>query len=268
MKNYRKLALATAVAAATMAAGAANATMLQFEFTNNSASEGLYLTPFLSVFHDGTYDAFNAGATASAGIEAIAEEGDVSVERAAAEAAGFTTAVAANAAGFPGAPVIDPGETASFVIDLDPTSERFISFFSMVIPSNDIFIGTNNPTAYSLFDAAGNFSGIGPIEILGGDVYDAGTEENNGLGAPFSADGGTATDTPGGVISLGPDLSVLAGITRPAGLGPVITTQGASDLLATVTVTEIAPVPLPAGGLLLLGGLAAMGGVLRRRSAS
>ncbi|MEM9795599.1 MAG: spondin domain-containing protein [Pseudomonadota bacterium] len=251
-----------ATAALCLTAGGASAATLEFSITNDSGADGLFLTPFLSVFHDGSYDAFDPGAAASAGVEAIAEEGDVSIERAAAEAAGFTTAIAANPAGFPGAPVIDPGETASFQIDLDPTSDRYVTFLSMLIPSNDNFLGNANPFAYELFDASGAFTGIAPITFLTSEVWDAGTEVNDGEGAAFS-NGRPSTDE-NGVITLQASLDFLLGLDRASG-GLVGDVGGSNGVLATITVSEVAPIPLPAGGLLLLSALGLAGAVRRRR---
>ena len=166
-------------------------------------------------------------------------------------------------AGFPGAPVFDPGEQVTITVDLDETSERFFSFLSMVIPSNDNFVGNANPFAYELFDAMGNFSNIGPIEVFGNEIWDNGTEANDNLGAAFNAAGGTGTAENGGVTAGG-SIAQLLGQTTAAGT-IVNSIPGSNDLLATITITQVAPVPLPAALPLLLAGLGGLGFARRQR---
>jgi len=89
-------------------------------------------------------------------------------------------------AGAPGP--IDPGETASFIINVDPADvgEGNFVWATMVIPSNDAFLSSpGNPLADPIFNSDGEF--LGPIEILrfGSDVLDAGTEVNTELDAAF-----------------------------------------------------------------------------------
>ena len=94
----------------------------------------------------------------------------------------------------------------------------------MIIPSNDGFFGNGDPFAYEVFDADGNFNGPFTIEILGSDIYDSGTEVNNGSGAAGFSQGfdglgsGPSTDDLTGTVQLHPDLfSNLIGIQTAAG---------------------------------------------------
>ena len=267
---FLKTLKATGLALATTTALSGAAFAAQFEVTvvNNSSAGGLFLTPFLSIFHDGSFDTFDLGGSASAGVEAIAEDGNVAVEQARADAAGHATRVITGPAGFPGAPLIDPGETTSQVVDLDLTvgEALYFSFLSMLLPTNDNFIGNGNPLAYQLFDAAGNFTAT-EIQVFGSEVWDAGTEDNTGFGLPFSTAGGTATDTIDGSITQQGDLSFLLGRGTP--VGDISSVQGSGDLLATISFTEIAAVPLPAALPMLLGGLGLLGfaGTRRRKTA-
>ncbi|MEO1238431.1 MAG: spondin domain-containing protein [Pseudomonadota bacterium] len=248
-------------------AGAASAATLEVTFTNQQTGAGLFLTPVLSVFHNG-YDAFDAGSSASAALEALAEEGMVGGLQTEAEAAGATTSVITAPGGFPGAPVIDPGEAPRITVDVDPVTSQYFSFFSMVIPSNDAFIGNDDPFAYRIFDAAGEFAGPVSISIFGGNIWDAGTEVNfdngSGAGAAFAVNGGPpGSGTPeNGVIALAGNVDYLFGTQIPTG-GTIGSVPGNLTLLGTIDV-DLAPIPLPAGMPLLLAGLGGLA-VLKRR---
>ena len=168
IKTFTRLSAAAVVLSAGLA-GAASAATLEISFTNNQTSNGVYLTPVLSILHNGSFDTFDRNGRASAALEALAEEGDVTPMRDAANAAGATTGVITGPAGFgsmaPQPPVFDPGETGSIMLDVDPSSDRFFSFLSMVIPSNDTFIGNNRRMAFEVFDGAGAFTNLGPIQV-------------------------------------------------------------------------------------------------------
>lgn len=261
----RIIAAAALIAGTALAAQPAAAVELEISFTNHAGAGGLYLTPLLAVFHDGGYNAFDAGAAASPGLEALAEMGDPAPEIAGA-AAPYQTAVVTAPGGFPGAPVLDPGETASLVVDVDPTGGRYFSFLSMIIPSNDNFIGNDAPMAFALFDSEGLFLEPARIDVFGSQIWDSGTEvdQADGSGAPFATIGGTSPDE-GGVVHLDGDLSGLLGIMRASG-GAVTEVPGAQDLFASIEIRAVgADVPLPAAAPLALAGLGALGLVGRRR---
>ena len=121
----------------------------------NDGNSSFALTPVWFGFDDGSFDLFDPGAAASASLEALAEGGDTS--GLAADFGAATQGVIVSNDG--AAPVIEPGETASFTISLDTTQNRYFSYASMVIPSNDAFIST--PESSEVFDLAGNFIGGG-----------------------------------------------------------------------------------------------------------
>ena len=223
---YKRKLMLPLIGAAMLAGvhSSALATQVSITVENLTPSGGLYFTPLWVGFHDGTFDSFDLGAMASSSIEAIAEEGAVGGIRADfASVAGGVDAVVTAPAGFPGPPVFDPGEISSLTIDLNPASNRYFSFSSMVIPSNDAFIGNDNPMAYEIFDATGVFADPLEILVLGNEIWDAGTEVNDGQGAAFSALGGTSTDETA-LISVHSGLGSLLGTDTVAGttIDPVL----------------------------------------------
>ena len=126
----------------------------------------------------------------------------------------------------------------------------------MVIPSNDAFIGNDNAMAYELFDANGNFNGPLTIQVFGNEVWDAGTEVNNTMGAAFSAVGGDPTDQ-GGVVALltAGGLDNFEGTGIPPG-NNITDLLGSTELLATIQVTQVPEpnsVTMVGMGTLLLG---------------
>ena len=75
-----------------------------------------------------------------------------------------------------------PGETETFTVTLNGTPEqnRYFSYASMLFPTNDGFIGNDDPQAIEIFDESGNFLGAEFI-ITGEQTWDAGTEVNDEL---------------------------------------------------------------------------------------
>ncbi len=209
-QSYKKLAL-TSIALLSLS-GAVQATTVKVEVTNLFESGGLALTPVWTGFHDGTFDTFDLGSSASASLQALAEGGDMSGVRAdfAAASSGVDGAVFAPE-GFPGAPVFEPGETGYAMFDIDAMTSGYFSFLSMLIPTNDAFIGNAAPDQYSLFDMMGNFVGL-DILVLGTQVWDSGTELNTGFGSPFLVGGGAEPrQDENGVVAQHTGLQVIAG---------------------------------------------------------
>ncbi|MDJ0653292.1 MAG: spondin domain-containing protein [Xanthomonadales bacterium] len=178
--------------------------------TNVQDDNGLFLTPVWAGFHDGSFDLYDIGAPASPGLERVAEDGDtgeISAEFQSLVTGGIDATIT-EPEGFAGAPLFEPGANAVAQFDLDPVANRYFSFASMVIPSNDAFIGNGNPTAWELFDDSGNFTGPVSFIVSGDGVRDAGTEVNNETDAAFldqaAADAGTVE---GGTVQVHPGLN-------------------------------------------------------------
>ena len=250
-----------------------SAASVQVSVTNNQQADGLFFTPLASIFHDGSFDTFDPGTAASASVETVAETGDPGQLIGEAQAAGHIAGAVTGPAGFGSVgmqpPVLDPNETGSTVFKgVNATDNRYFSFMSMIIPSNDLFIGNSDPLAYELFNGMDEFVGA-TIEIFTSRIYDAGTEANTNLGAAFNAAGGEATDTTD-LITLVANLTVpgtddpLVFILDGEGTaaGTTVDLSNGASLLATIEISEV---PLPAAAPLLMFALGGLGFAAKRR---
>ena len=268
-KTIKRVLAATLCTAAL--ATAASATTLRISVTNNQADGGFSITPLYLGFHDGTFDAFNEGEAASAGVQTIAETGMPGV------VAGERVAVDPDSSGAvlaspSGPPPVQPSETVAANITFNASEAVYLTYLSMLLPSNDTFIGNDDPLAYQLFDDSGAFVGNQTIVVNGTDIWDAGTEVNGLEGSAFVAGQDiTAGDDENGVITQATDLSVFAGAELATGdfLGDVALLDFASNREDFTLVTiEISQVPVPASAPLLLGALGFMAWRSRRKAAN
>lgn len=227
---------------------------------NLAPEGGVYFTPVWLGFHDGSFDLFDPGGLAGESLERLAEDGDASALQAefmvaSAEKEGGMDTVVTAPEGFAGAPIFDPGDSASVNLTLAGDTNRYMSFVSMVIPSNDAFIGNHDPQAIELFDAAGYFKGKQIITVLGSMVWDAGTELNTEMDAAFinqtAPNTGVTTASPvlshpgflGSYANPGSDSIILGG-TNAA--GTVMDVAGADFKLPYAVVARITIEPAPA----------------------
>ncbi len=153
---------------------------------NNAPDMGTFQTPVWVGFHDGQFDLYDQGAAANTffpntnALERIAEDGTIDPLNEAFDAMGFGVSQGVLRGTLFGPPPVQPGETVSmsFRLDQQAATSRYFSYASMVIPSNDAFIANGNPMAHEIFDAGGNFVATG-FTVEGGEVLDAGTEDND-----------------------------------------------------------------------------------------
>lgn len=270
-----------AVASALLSfTAAASATSLVVTITNTANDRSFSLTPLYTAFHSGSFDAFDEGGIATPGIEQIAELGlfDILRDERVQDAPGSQGGVIV--APDNGVPTIDPGESASIVFNNVNSANRFFSFFSMVVPSNDTFIGNDDPTAYEIFDANGLYTGDRVIDVTAQDFYDAGTEANDladgaafvatvdGLTPSVPATGGTVTQDRIALAST-LEFGLFNAITTPVGpIDPNEVAFANNPGAFNLARIEIAAIPLPAPAALTLMGIALLGLLRARRLAA
>ena len=298
--------LAIACLTITPASADASGTQkIKVEITNNAPTGGVALTPVWVGIHSGSFDSYNGGLTSQPGLEAIAEDGNNSIVTAQFAdfdpvSGGYTYVdnsgvspvdalvrtgdlrdqyrLQANVGSESGPPPLQPGESASEFFDIRTDgSNAYISYLSMVLPSNDFFVANGNPLAHSLsslYDGEGTISfNIGGFNAS--PVNDAGTEAEsyvtsaaNGL---FGLAGGqSGPDQPAG--SLGLPIANVVGANPLDALNFIEGPQPLFDFnngalygngIATITITAV-PEPSTAT-LVLLGLTGASAAAMRRR---
>ena len=149
---------------------------------NAAPSRGAFQTPVWVGIHDGSFDIYDRdvplgadGLVPAPAVERLAEDGatgPISDEFSIA----LPFAPQATLVG-PSGPLA-PGDRSSITLNVDPSADRYFSYASMVIPSNDAFIANGSPVAHELFDGNGNFVGEDFV-VTGTEILDAGTEFND-----------------------------------------------------------------------------------------
>jgi hypothetical protein len=262
MLNEWKAAFAAAIAAP--ACVNAGIVQVRVTFENLSGANGAALSPLTVGFHDGGYDAFNNAAPATGtGTQLIAEGGDGSLFQsslAATQSSAVSGSIIATSNGF-GPGILLPGGSGSAVFTLDTTNNRYFSFGAMVVPSNDFFIGNDNPTGIELFNASGDFVGS-TITLSGSNIWEAGTEVNGPFGAAFlDGQNGAEHIAENLVVGATADFAPFAGLLTAAGYTFSNTPSANADLARI----SFAVVPTPSAAALL--GFAGIACGARRRRA-
>ena len=160
---------------------------IEITVTNLSGTDGTLLTPVFVATQNGIYDQFDVGSAASESIERLAEDGNTEPRIEAALSSGGVGDAQATSGG-----PLAPGESRVLTFFADPTDPltQYLSYASMVIPSNDAFIGNDDPLQLDLFDENGSLIrrvGENAYIVTGDDVYDAGTEVNDEIPANTAA---------------------------------------------------------------------------------
>ena len=242
----------------------AQAQTLRVSVTNLAPANGTFLTPMWFGLHSGAFDIYDSGVAASPALESLAEDGST-----AAISNLFTATAAGTIQGtLNGIGPIGPGASTSMDISVDGSvaANRFFSYASMIIPSNDAFIANGNPTAFQVFDASGNFTAVDFI-VLGSMVLDAGTEVNDELPANTAFFGQAAPNT--GVTQNGV-VGIQAGFL-PAAPGNILGSSmfaNADFKQANYQVARVRVEAVPEPASMAALGLGVFGLLKRKRNKS
>lgn len=168
---------------------------VRVSITNNSPQGGAYITPVWIGFHNGSFDSYNSGLSSQAGLERIAEDGNMDqisddfgmgmtyIDNSGGSPVSAT--VASSQAGDErqqgalGAGPLGPGASASAEFSLTASLNRFLSYASMVLPTSDYLVANGDPIGLDLQPLYGASPGTSVSFTIGGSVNDAGTEVND-----------------------------------------------------------------------------------------
>ncbi len=252
----KKILISTIVAASSLLTMTLSATAATVKVTVENLSDTGVFSPSSLFFHDGTFDTFTVGETASLAIKRQAEDGNGSLLLQDAMSSGFLGATA-------GSGPLLAGESVEIELEIEPGQNDYFSFASMFVPSNDAFLGNDNPLAYPVFNESGDFISQ-VIDIPRDEVWDSGTEFNDESnqnaaipGVSFTPNTGVSTDEPVTVhpgYNSGGNFESL-GFSFPADGSIVgrITIEEVSDFDPGDNPTT--PEPTTTTALLVMGGL-------------
>lgn len=287
--TYGRVLCMTALISGIATASTARAAIVNVNvrIENLAPTGGVAITPVWAGFHSGNFDSYNSGAAAGrvvTGLERLAEDGNTAVISSDflggftyVDAAGLNSRIAAtgSTAGrvdqtIGGAP-IQAGESVNGMFALDDGgANNFFSYASMVLPSNDYFLGNGDPNA---FDLTALLAGGGPVTFLIGTpttINDAGTEAqdfatsagNPLFGLPTGQTGpNQGADDPSAFVRnvTGDPYAGFANIPGGADLTPLNFNNSALYSSGGIARITISAVPEPSGLAALVFGLGAIG---------
>lgn len=251
-------ARAAATAAALVLAATAHADVVDITVTvqNLAPTNSISFAPLHVGFNNGSFDAFNLGGVATAPIISVAEGGSGGAWQTA-----FGAADPGATRGTIGG-LLQPGATASLTFRVDTLLNPFFTFGSMAVPSNDFFIGNDDPTEYRLFDAVGQLD-ITTIRVKANEIWDAGSELFDPAAAAFVGNNDLRTPQNSVVSFNFAELAGFNGLTT--GAGYVFNSALTADSDIYRISFAVAPVPEPETYALMASGLLMLGFIARRR---
>lgn len=263
MMRFRSSLLLSLMAIAWAGQAQAAIVNVTVTFENTAPTNSVSFAPLRVGFNNGTFDSFNIGTTATAPIVSIAEGGSGNAWFPA-FAAADPTAVLGTVGGAL-VPNANAGggfaSSASQTFTIDTNVNRFFTFASMIIPSNDLFIGNDNPAAFQILDSAGNLL-ISQINQTAAQIWDANSEIADPANAAFVAGGVNANRTAeNGVVAFDfSELNAFNGLTTGAGYA------FNNSLVGSTSIGRIsfAVTAVPEPSSMALVGLIVVGAIVRR----
>jgi hypothetical protein len=254
----RSRSAAALAVAACFAAFSAQAALVDVTVTvqNLVPTNGIAFAPLHLGFHGGNFDAFNLGGMATAPIISVAEGGAGGAWQAA-FAAADPTATRGTVGG-----LLLPGASSSLTLRVDTALNPLFTFAGMVVPSNDFFIGNDNPAEYRLFDAAGALT-LQSITVRAGEIWDAGSEVFDPAAAAFVGNNDLRTAQNSVVAFNFAELAAFNGLATGAGYTFNSGLAAGSEVYRISF--EVSPVPEPGSLAMLTAGLLGVGFLVRRR---
>jgi hypothetical protein len=253
---------ATAALCVVSFAAQAQVRTVKVTITNLAAANSISFAPTHLGFHKGAFDAFDIGEAPSAGIISVAEGGAGGQWQ-----ADFAAADPTSTRGVIGGALL-PGQSRSQSFIVNAGLNRFFTFASMVIPSNDFFIGNDNRMQYRLFDDAGNLL-INSISQRAGQIWDGGSEVFSVAGAAFLVNGNNDVRTAqNGLVSF--NFAELMGFNGQETAAGYVFSSGLTedrDIYRIDFESSMNVVPEPSTVILMASGLLMLGVAARRRSA-
>ena len=262
----KKLNVTSMLAAALfVASSATHAAQIQVKITNNATTNGTYLTPVWAAFHDGSFDTFDTGSAASAELERLAEDGNTAPLSAAFSGSGVDGTI------FPAAPgPFGPGSSVTAVFDVaEDGSNNYFSYASMLLPTSDFFIGNSDPFAFNIASLLNGATSKISFDVSA--VYDAGTEVNDfetsagnpifGI-APGQTGPNQGADENGVVTRVGG--LAFASFLNAAGIETDRFNFDNYPSIATIELTNVSAVPVPAAAFLFAPALLGFIGLRRK----
>ena len=254
--------LSIAFAAVGLVPTAARADLVTVTVTaqNLSPANSLSFAPLQLGFNNGTFDAFNNGQVAGAAITSVAEGGSGSAWFPA-----FAAADPASVRGSVGGALL-PGRTASNRFVVDTAVNPFFTFATMLLPSNDYFLGNDSPTRFRLFDATGRLT-VTSIGQKARDIWDNGSEAFDPANAAFIVGGVNDRRTPqNGVVNFDfAELSRFNGLATAGGYTFDSQLAADTDVYRISFAAEPVAVPAPPAVALVALGACGLAGVRRLR---